>query len=64
MEERQWKAMLSARKHALGPERLIAAAASIQKSEEVKQGVDVQRCKKAASLRSEPGDDTLACVPV
>ena len=64
MEERQWKAGLSARQNALGPERLIAAAASIQKSETVKRGVDVQRGKKAASLRSEPGDDPRACVPV
>ena len=55
MEERQWTARLSTRQNALGPERLIAAAASIQKSEEVKQGVDVQHCKKAASLRSKTG---------
>ena len=41
MEERQWKALLSARKSSLGPERLTAVAARIQKSEEVKQGVDV-----------------------
>ena len=63
MEERQWKAMLLALKNALGPERLVAAVAIIEKSEEVKQEIGPQRFKKAVSLLSGPGDDPWACVP-
>ena len=63
MEERQWKAMLLALKNALGPGRLVAAVAIMEKSEEVKQEIGPQRFKKAVSLLSGLGDDPWASVP-
>ena len=54
--------MLSALKNALGPGRLLAAVAIIERSEAVKQEIGPQRFKKAVSLLSGLDDDPWASV--
>lgn len=63
MEQRQWTAMFWALKNAMGPHRLLAPVAIIEKSEQVKKEIGVNRFKTAVGLLSGVGDVPWAFVP-